>query len=678
MTRGGIRYGGDYNPEQWPEEVWAEDVALMAEAGVDLVTVGVFAWGELQSGPGRDLDAGWLDRVLTLLHDGGVGVDLATATASPPPWLVAVHPEILPVTATGVRLSPGGRQHYCPSSPAYRAAAVDLASRLAERYGDHPALELWHIGNEYGCHVPACYCDVSAAAFRTWLRRRYDDDIDGLNRAWGTAFWSQRYRSFDEVLPPRAAPTFPNPTHQLDYARFSNDELLACYAAEKEVLRAATPAVPVTTNLMGLFRPTDGWAWAAAMDLVSVDRYPDPADPDAHVGAALVADLTRSLGNGRPWYLMEQAPGAVNWRGVNAPKARGQFRTWSLQAVARGADAVLQFQWRASAAGAEKFHSGMLPHAGTDTRMWRDVVALGADLQRLQPVAGTPVGADAAMLLDWESWWGLELDSHPSADLRQADLLVEMYRPLFDAGIVTDVAHPAADLSGYRLVVVPWLYLVSDAAAANLAGYVRDGGVAVVTYFSGIVDPHDRIRLGGYPAPWQDLLGLRVEEFAPMAPGETDGLAGPLAHPGSTARRWQERVQGRGARTLLTVATGPLTGQAAATVHDHGRGAAYYLATSPDPATLASVLAHAASRAGVAPVAPVPPGVEAVGRGGHLFLINHSDGGRSVDLGDTRRRDLLTGSLLCGAVDIGPGEALVLAPAGASAVTPTEAASGAR
>ena len=663
MTRGGIRYGGDYNPEQWPEEVWSEDVSLMVEAGVSLVTVGVFSWGELQPGPGAALDAGWLDRVLDLLTRAGIGVDLATATASPPPWLSAAHPEILPVTASGVRLSPGGRQHYCPSSPVYREAAVDLVTRLAERYRGHPALELWHIGNEYGCHVPACYCDRSASAFRTWLQKRYQD-IEELNRAWGTAFWSQRYRSFEEILPPRAAPTFPNPGQQLDYARFSNDELLACYQAEKAVLRELTPSVPVTTNLMGLFRPTDGWAWAAEMDLVSVDRYPDPADPDAHIGAALVADLTRSLAGGRPWYLMEQAPGAVNWRAVNVAKSRGQYRAWSLQAVARGADAVLQFQWRASAAGAEKFHSGMVPHAGTGTRLWREVVSLGKDLERLEPVAGQPVCADVAILLDWESWWGLELDSHPSTELRQADILFELYRPLHEAGMVADVAHPDADLSAYRMVVVPALYSVSDEAAANLDSYVRAGGVAVVTYFSAIVDPRERIRLGGYPAPWRDMLGLAVEEFAPMPVGATDRLRGTLAHADSRARRWQELIQLRGAEVLLSVASGPLQGGPAVTVNDHGRGAAYYLATSPDTQTTAAVIAHAATRAGVSAVASVPPGVEAVRRGDHLFLINHSDSEKHLDIGAEERRDLLTGSLQSGIVKLGPGKALVLAPAG--------------
>jgi beta-galactosidase len=645
--------------------VWEEDVRLMGEAGVDLVTVGVFAWAELQAGPGCDLDAGWLDRILGRLGDAGIGVDLATATASPPAWLVSAHPEVLPVDVSGVRLSPGSRQHYCPSSPAYRAAAVELVERLADRYGAHPALEMWHVGNEYGCHVPACYCEVSAAAFRVWLERRYGE-LDALNRAWGTAFWGQRYRSWEEIGPPRAAPSFVNPTQRLDWARFCDHELRACYEAERAVLAAATPQVPVTTNLMGLFAPVDGWAWASRMDLVSLDRYPDPADPDAHLGSALTADLARSLAGGRPWVLMEQAPGAVNWRAVNAAKTRGQFRTWSLQAVGRGADAILQFQWRASAFGSEKFHSGMVPHAGTDSRLWREVIALGGELDRLDGLAGTTVRADVAFVLDWHSWWALELDAHPSAELRLPELLVELYRPLFRRGVTVDFVHPSGDLAAYRLILVPALYLVGGEDAARLDAYVAGGGTALVSYFSGVVDLDDHVRLGGYPAPWRELLGLRVEEFAPLPPGVSEPLEGPLAAVGSAARRWQEWSTLGAATALLRYSSGPLAGQAAATVHEHGSGRAYYLGTSPDPDTLARLVVAAAEGAGVGDDGELPEGVESVSRGGHRFVLNHAGEERTLSLGPVSRRDLLTGAACAGEIRLPPGGALVLAPPASS------------
>jgi beta-galactosidase len=655
----GIAYGCDYNPEQWPESTWAQDVRLMAEAGVNLVTVGVFSWAKLQPAPG-ELTAGWLDQVLDLLAGAGIWVDLATATASPPPWLVTAHPEILPVTVDGRRLAFGARQHYCPSAPAFREAAVDLAERMAQRYGDHPAVAMWHIGNEYGCHVPACYCERSAESFRHWLEARYGE-IEELNQAWGGAVWSQAYTNWDQVQPPRTAPTFANPAQQLDFARFSSDELLACYNAERAVLTARSPGQPVTTNFMGLFRSVDQFRWSAELDVVSVDSYPDPADAEAHMASAMAYDLTRSVGGGRPWLLMEQAPSAVNWRAVNVPKAPGQYRALSLQAVARGSDAVLSFQWRAAATGAEKFHSGMLPHAGTDSRVWRDVVSLGADLRRLAPVAGSQLRADAALLLDWESWWALELDSHPTSRLHLTDLLGEFYRPLFEAGVNVDFAHPESDLSGYRLVVVPALYLVSDAGADNVRRFVQDGGTALVTFFSGIVDPSDRVRLGGYPAPWCELLGLRVEELAPLPEGLAVRLEGlDAAAEDAAGRLWQDVIDLRGATALLCFTEGHLAGEAAATTHASGRGEALYLGTLPDRVTLGRVIRRACRHAGLELRAGLPGGVEAVRRGDYLFLISHLDRAVEIDLGD-KRLDLLTSTMVGPRAVLAPRDALVLA-----------------
>jgi beta-galactosidase len=654
----GLAYGSDYNPEQWPESTWAEDVALMAEAGVNLVTVGVFSWARLQPAPGP-LTAGWLDRVLDRLAGAGIAVDLATATASPPAWLVTAHPEILPVTVDGRRLAPGARQHYCPSAPAYRAAAVDLAARMADRYGTHPAVAMWHIGNEYGCHVPACYCDRSARAFRDWLRARYGT-LPALNDAWGGAVWSQDYTAWDQIGPPRTAPTFANPAQQLDFARFSSGELLDCYRAERAVLAARTPGQPVTTNFMGLFRPVDQFRWSAELDIVSVDSYPDPADAEAHLSSAMAYDLTRSVGGGRPWLLMEQAPSAVNWRTVNVPKAPGQYRGLSLQAVARGSDGVLSFQWRAAATGAEKFHSGMLPHAGTDSRVWRDVVSLGTDLRRLAPVAGSLVRAQAALLLDWESWWALELDSHPTSHLHQAELLSEFYRPLFEAGVNVDFAHPESDLSRYRLVVVPALYLVTDAGADNVRRFVADGGTALVTFFSGIVDEHDRVRLGGYPAPWCDLLGLRIEELAPLPAGLTVRLEGLDSAADAAGRLWQDVIGLNGAAPVLSFAEGHLASEPAATRHDYGRGEALYLGTLPDRATLGRLVERALRHAGLERRTDLPRGVEAVRRGDYLFLISHLDRPVEVEL-DAKRLDLLTGAMVGPHAVLAPRDALVLA-----------------
>jgi len=627
-----ILYGGDYNPEQWPREVWADDVRLMQEAGVSMATLGVFSWARLEPEPGRyELD--WLGDVMDLLHEGGIAVDLATGTASPPPWLAHRHPESLPVDADGVRHWPGGRQHYCPSSPHYRAAAVNLVKQLAARFGTHPALRMWHVNNEYGCHTAACYCDESAAHFRRWLQARYGD-VDSLNHAWGTDFWSQRYASLGEVLPPRRTPTFPNPTQQIDFARFSSDTLLELYQAEAAVVRQAAPGIPVTTNFMGFFKPVDYWSWAPHVDVVSDDCYPDPADPESYVMAAAIRDLMRSLRDGQPWILMEQAPSAVNWRPVNKPKQPGQMRRLSLQSVARGADGICFFQWRQSIAGAEKFHSGMVPHGGTTTRTWREVRDLGAELASIADIEGARVDADVAIVLDWSSWWGLELDSHPSTELRLTELLLAYYRPLLVAGVTVDFVRPGAPLDRYRLVLVPNLYLVSDDEAKSLRTYAENGGTLVVSFFSGVVDENDHVRAGGYPGAFRGVLGGVVEEFAPLMDGESVRLSSELLG-AATGSAWSEVVTSEGADVVASFVGGDLDGRPAVLRNATGEGTAWYVATLPDHEAMTRLLRRVCEQAGVRPViADLPAGLEAVRRGPYLFLLNHTNESATVTVAD--------------------------------------------
>ncbi|MEU9488725.1 beta-galactosidase [Streptomyces decoyicus] len=665
----GIRFGGDYNPEQWPEEVWAEDLKLMKAAHVTMVTAGIFSWAKVEPRSGA-WDFGWFDRVMDGLSGAGIAVCLATMTASPPPWLSHAHPEILPEDADGRRRWPGGRQHYCPSSPVYRAHAVRLVEQLATRYAGHPALALWHVGNEYGCHTRQCYCEVSADDFRSWLRARYGS-VDALNAAWSTAFWSQAYGDFDEVLPPRTAPTFPNPAQQLDYLRFGDEALRACYLAEKAVLDRVTPEVPVTTNLMPQHKPVDAFAWSAHMDTMALDFYQDPYAPDDHIRAGYVFDLMRSARSGQPWMLLEQAPGAVNWRPRNGPKPPGAMRLWSWQAVAQGADAVLYFQWRQSLGGAEKFHSAMLPHGGTDTRIFREVTDLGRELASVPGIEGTRSRAEVALLADWHSWWALELDSKPSTALDHSRIALDHYRPLFEAGVACDVVPPQRELSGYRLVVAPNLYLLTADDAQRLASYVRDGGQLLVSFFSGIVDAHDRVHPGGYPAPLRELLGLRVEEFWPLDEGRSVAVGDGVLT--GRADLWSEVIGLEGAEALAHFTDGDLAGRPAVTRHAYGRGTVWYVGTRLDAALMRALLDDVRAAAGVAPVLPgLPEGVQATVREGlggrYLFLLNH--GARTVEVGlPAPMRNALAAADVTGGAGAGSVDRVRLSARGVAVLT---------
>ena len=662
-ARGPLAYGGDYNPEQWPREVWLEDARLMQEAGVNLVSVAIFSWARLQPAPDQ-WDFEWLDDVLDIMHSHGIAVDLATATASTPAWLTTLHPEILPVDVDGHTLYHGSRQSWSPSSPVYREYSLALVEKMAERYGKHPALAMWHVSNELGCHNVLDYSDVAAVAFRGWLEARYTT-LDELNRAWGTDFWAQRYTAWDQILPPRRSTAFVNPTQQLDFARFSSYQLREQLRAEREVLTRITPDVPVTTNfmVMGDTKAMDYTSWAGDVDLVSNDHYITSADPVSHIELSFSADLTHGIAGGEPWMLMEHSTSAVNWQHVNLQKRPGQMRRNSLSHVAHGADAVCFFQWRQSQAGAEKFHSAMVPHAGTDSALWRGVVSLGADLVSLGEIAGSTVQAQTAVLFDYESWWATEIDSHPNNEFQYRRRVLSWYRSLWEKQVGTAVVPAHADLSGYRLVVVPHLYLADDSLVSRLTAFAEAGGTVVVTYFSGIADQDDHIHLGGYPGAFRDLLGVRVEEFAPVLPGDTIHLDGDVVGgPSAEASGWSEPVALVDAEARATYVDGPSVGWPAISRAARGTGAAWYVTTDLSDAARGELVDVLLAEAGVTAIAQADAGVELVVRRGaddveFLFAINHTDDATTVEASGT---DLLTGDVHDGSVKIDAGGVVVL------------------
>ena len=639
-----MHYGGDYNPEQWPEEIWRDDVRLMREAGVTMVSLGIFAWSRIQPAEGV-FDFEWLDTVIDLLHEGGIAVDLATATASPPPWATAAYPQMLPQDENGATYWPGSRQQFAPSSPEYRRLAAELVTAIANRYAKHPAVVLWHVNNEYGCHLNYDYSDNAAVAFRAWLAAKYET-IDTLNAAWGTDFWSQRYTSFDEIVPPRKAPYSRNPAGELDFKRFTSDTLLELFLMEKRIIREAGATQPVTTNFMGAFPPADYWRWAREMDVITDDCYPDPNDPESFRAAAFARDLMRSLKPDTPWLLMEQATNALNWRPTNAPKAPGQMAALSMQAIARGADGIMFFQWRQSRAGSEKFHSAMLPQAGTRTRTWREVVEFGAELAELPKLPAGSRDAHVAIVFDWQNWWALGNPDHPVV-LDYLALVQRWYSAIHRQHVQVDLVQPTSDLTGYRVVIAPQLYLLTTEGADNLLAFANAGGHLLVTAFSDLVDENDAFRDGGYLTQLRSALGIWLEDFGALVPpgggaagassaGDSSTAAPEASGPGQifaplngavgpvTGTLLAEEIHLDGATSLGDFVGGRLDGRPAFTVNQVGRGRAYYLATIPDATGCAGVAAYVFDAAGIEPVAVgLPPTVEAVRRGDVVTLINH-------------------------------------------------------
>ncbi|MCH4854469.1 beta-galactosidase [Bifidobacterium pseudocatenulatum] len=535
-----IWYGGDYNPDQWPEEVWDDDVRLMKKAGVNLVSVGIFSWAKIETSEGV-YDFDWLDRIIDKLGEAGVAVDLASATASPPMWLTQAHPEVLWKDYRGDVCQPGARQHWRPTSPVFREYALKLCRAMAEHYKGNPYVVAWHVSNEYGCHNRFDYSEDAERAFRKWCEERYGT-IDAVNDAWGTAFWAQRMNDFSEIVPPRfiGDGNFMNPGKLLDFKRFSSDALKAFYIAERDALAEITPDLPLTTNFMvsasGSVLDYDDWG--REVDFVSNDHYFIPGE--AHLDElAFSASLVDGIARKDPWFLMEHSTSAVNWREINYRKEPGQLVRDSLAHVAMGADAVCYFQWRQSKAGAEKFHSAMVPHAGEDSAVFRDVCELGADLNKLsdEGILGSRLAKSrVAVVFDYESEWATEHTATPTQHVHHVDEPLAWFRALADQGVTADVVPVRGAWDGYEMVVLPSVYLLSEETTRRVRDYVVGGGRLVVTYYTGISDEKDHVWFGGYPGSIRDVVGVRVEEFMPMGndftgvPDHLDLSNGAVAH----------------------------------------------------------------------------------------------------------------------------------------------------
>ena len=529
-------YGGDYNPEQWEESVWEEDMRMFHLAGIDCVTLNVFSWAALQPDE-VTYRFERLDKIMDLVRRNHLKVVLATSTAAHPAWMAKKYPEVLRTEFNGMKRKFGSRHNSCPNSPVYQKYSRALAEKLAERYGKYDNIVAWHISNEYGGE---CYCENCEKAFRVWLKEKYGT-IEEVNRAWNTSFWGHTFYDWDEIVAPNLQSehfaenrtTFQGIS--LDYRRFNSDSMLNNYRAEYEAVKAVTPNIPVTTNLMGFYKPLDYQKWAKYLDFASWDNYPDTVDTNAAV--AMRHDLIRGLKQGAPFVLMEQTPSVTNWHPYNLLKRPGVMRLLSYQAVAHGADAVMFFQMRRSIGACEKFHGAVIDHVGNEnTRVFREISQLGHELEALGDLtldSRTP--SRAAIMVDWDNWWALEYSAGPSCELKYMDEILLYYTALYEKNVPVDIISTEDDLSQYSVVIAPVLYMTKPGTDEKIRSFVREGGTFVTTFFSGIVDEHDLVITGGYPGKLRDILGIWVEE--------TDALPSYMKNPelSATSCTWKQR-----------------------------------------------------------------------------------------------------------------------------------------
>ncbi len=613
-----MKLGVCYYPEHWPRDRWAQDAARMRELGITEVRVAEFAWSRIEPEPGR-LEWAWLDDAVGVLAAAGLRVILGTPTATPPKWLVDRHPEILAVGADGRVRGFGSRRHYSFSSPQYKEECRRIVTLMAQRYGENTAVTAWQTDNEYGCHdTVLSYAPADADAFRDWLRQRYAD-VQALNAAWGTVFWSQEYRHFEEIDPPVGTVTEANPSHRLDYHRFASNQVLHFNRLQADILREHSPSRDIVHNFMGFFTAFDHYPVAQDLDMSTWDSYPlgfldqgwfgdeekrrwlRAGHPDF---AGFHHDLYRGMGTGR-FAVMEQQPGPVNWAPHNPAPLPGMVRLWTWEAFAHGAELVSYFRWRQAPFAQEQMHAGLnLPDGKPDVAT-EEVRRVSEEIEKLPlgPTSKAPI----ALVFDYEAAWLLGIQPQ-GASFDYLRLSFEFYEALREWGQDVDVVSATAPLEGYRAVVIPSLPVVPDGLPGRLAAF---GGEVLIGPRTGSKSASFQIPSNLPPGELQELIPIRITRVESLRPGVLERVEYAGQH--LSISRWRENVE-----TELQPLARFADGMGA--LFKHGRHR--YLAGWPERDLRRAVIADLCRDAGLA-IESLPPGVRLRRRGKVCFAFNY-------------------------------------------------------
>ena len=661
---GRILYGGDYNPNQWPKEIWDQDMVYFRDAHINSATINVFSWAKIQ--PAEDtyyFDE--LDEIVEMLSKENYDIVLATSTGAMPAWLYKKYPEVARTDYFGRHHKFGQRHNHCPNSLVFQKYAKALVEKLAERYAHNPHVTCWHISNEYGGE---CYCENCEKAFRVWLKNKYGT-IEAVNKAWNMEFWGHTVYDWDEIVLPNAlGDGMENGTDtafaglSVDYRRFMSDSMLENYKMERDVVRRYNPDTIITTNLMGTYKFLDYFKWAKEMDIVSWDNYPSYNTPWSFT--AMSHDLMRGLKDA-PFMLLEQTPSQQNWQPYNSLKEPGQMRAQSIQTMAHGADTVQFFQLRRSVGGCEKFHGAVIGHVGhNNTRVFREVKQLGEELERLgTSTLGSVNQADVGIIFDWDNYWALDYTSGPTEDLKYVDQIHHYYKFFYDNNIGVNMIPVDADFRKYKIVVAPVLYMVKEGMKEALTKFVENGGILITTFMSGLVNESDNVHLGGYPGPLRELAGVWVEEIDALAPEQTNTITF-TDGTRMTCNLLCDLMHLEGAQLLASYDENFYAGMPAITKNTFGKGCTYYIGTNMGQEGIDKVLKMATQQAGVHPVVKEPTALEVVCRktadSTHYYIFNFKETEIVIPDQFVGYTDLLTGKKVESGMRMKHYDALIL------------------
>ena len=658
---GGIMHGGDYNPEQWLDrpDILEEDIRMMKKAGMNCATLGVFSWSTYEPREG-EFHFAWLHDIMDKLYANGIYTILATPSGARPAWLDEAYPECRRVDSYGVREHHGVRHNHCMSAPVYRKKVSVIVNKLADEFGNHPGLLMWHISNEFGGE---CYCPHCVKRFQDYLAEKFDHDIEKLNKAWWTTFWSHTYNDFSQIEPPYRNGEFSIMGFNLEWKRFTTWNMTDYMKAEIAILKERTPQIPVTTNFMKEYDGLDYHKMQQPLDVVSWDSYPrfhndEESFSDTMTENAFDHAMIRCLKKEQPFMLMESAPGLVNWHPFNKMKRPGVHRLASLQAVALGSDTVQYFQWRKGRGSFEQYHGAVVDHLGTDdTRVFREVADLGEELKKLKDLAGTVVKAPVAVLYDWDSLWATDgMKGLAESTRNYIKTCRKAYCNLSALGVDVDVISSEEDYTGYSVIVAPMLYLLHPHVGERMKQFVEHGGHLIATYVTGYVDENQLNYLGGFPGDGlKDLFGVISEEIDTLYPSDRNRVHF-AEMPEGEVRDYAEVLRvADGTNVLGTYEQDYYKGMAAVTERTCQKGSAMYIAARLDDASMQRLYARTLKKAGVS-MYKLPYGVERHTREAdgmqYVFYLNDTTEPQIVS--GAQGIDLLTGETIKGILTLEP------------------------
>jgi beta-galactosidase len=653
-------YGVDYYPEAWPESQWEKDAAMMQAAGINFVRLAEFSWAKMEPEEGK-FDFGWLDRALKVLNAHGIRAVLGTPTASPPAWLYAKYPDIAAMDENGVRYRFGSRRNYCLHSPHFIAATRSIVNALAEHYKNHPGVLGWQIDNEVG--GPYCYDEYCRRAFQDWCRAEYRT-LDALNQAWGTIFWGHTYSAWSQVpLPWNTLYGAHNPSLALDYHRFFSDSTRDYVKLQADMLRELAPGKAITTNEMGMFDGVDYSELNRQIDFVAWDSYPMfDQDPTDYFSTALSHDLMRGSKNNQNYMVMEEQGGLPGWTTFwGHQDAPAYYRLWTYQAIAHGADGICYFRWRTSRYGTEQYWQGVLEQDSYPNARYQIVAQTGKEIEKLTAaVEGSRPASEVAMLVSPDSRWAFHIQPL-TKNFDYNRQLKSYYAAFRRMGVNADVIFPGDDISNYKILVAPSLFVVDAPLAAKLSKFVEGGGTLVLTYRSGVKDEHNVFTDLTLPGPLASLAGVAIHDYDPETSQKQEIELGGKTFPASA---WFDILTPATAESIATYGKGYYAGRPAITLNHSGSGSVFYVGTESTSADFYDQLAaRAGQAAGLARGPELPKGVEmAVRRKGKadlIFLMNFTDTAQTVSLNE-KTHNAETGLPVPAEVTLKPLDAVVL------------------